>query len=135
LLKKSDFDANNLHKIGTDITLINVQIYNLVQSMFNINPHHGYLLRIYAIFTQKVMNNDEESEKYFAKFLNAQKTFQSYEASTLQEELIKNFSSNIKYVVVVMRVSTHEIGIVEDVNHEIRNLLGYKRNEVVGRNI
>ncbi|CDW81959.1 pas domain s-box family protein [Stylonychia lemnae] len=135
LLKKSDFDANNLHKVGTDITLMNIQIHNLVQSMFNINPHHGYLLRIYAIFTQKVMNNDEDSEKYFTKFLNAQKTFQSYEASTLQEELVKNFSSNIKYAVIVMRVNTNETGIVEDVNHEIRNLLGYKRNEVIGRNI
>lgn len=29
------------------------------------------------------MNNDEESEKYFKKFQNAQKTFQSYEAATL----------------------------------------------------
>eukprot|EP00347_Sterkiella_histriomuscorum_P009838 403339681 len=135
LLKKSDFDANNLHKVGTEITLMNMQIYNLVLSMFNINPHHGYLLRIYAIFTQKVMNNDEESEKYFKKFLNAQKTFQSYEAATLFEELVKNFSSNVKYVVIVMRVSTHEIGIVEDVNHEIRDLLGYRRNEVIGKNM
>lgn len=135
LLKKSDFDANNLHKVGTDITLMNMQIHNLVQSMFNINPHHGYLLRIYALFTQKVMNNDEEAEKYFQKFLNAQKTFQSYEAATLQEELIKNFSNNVKYVVIVMRVSTNEIGIMEDVNHEIRHLLGYRRNEVIGRNL
>lgn len=74
--------------------------------MFNINPHHGYLLRIYALFTQKVMNNEEDAEKYFRIFLNAQKTFQSYEAATLQEELLKNFSSNVKYLIVVMRVST-----------------------------
>lgn len=81
------------------------------------------------------MNNDEDSEKYNRKFLNAQKTFQTYEAATLQEELIKNFSSNIKYVIIVMRVSTQDTGIVEDVNHEVKNLLGYRRNEIIGKNI
>lgn len=81
------------------------------------------------------MNNDEESEKYFKKFLNAQKTFSSYEAATLQEELVKNFSSNVKYVIIVMRVSTNETAIVEDVNHEIRNVLGYKRSDALGRNL
>lgn len=51
--------------------MMNIEIFNLVNSMFSINPHHGYLLRIYALFTQKVMNNDEDSEKYFTKFMNA----------------------------------------------------------------
>lgn len=135
LLKKADFDANNLHRVGTEITLMSMELNNLILSMFNFNPNHGYLLRIYALFTQKVMNNDEESEKYFKKFLNAQKTFSSYEAATLQEELVKNFSSNVKYVVIVMRVSTNETAIVEDVNHEIRNVLGYKRSDVIGKNL
>ena len=103
--------------------------------MFEINPHHGYLLRIYSLFLLKVMNNDEDSEKYNRKFLNAQKTFSTYEAATLQEELVKNFSSNIKYVIIVMRVSTQEKGIVEDVNHEVKNLLGYRRNDIIGKNI
>lgn len=34
-----------------------------------------------------------------------------------------------------MRVSTQETCIVEDINHEIRNVLGYKRNDILGRNI
>lgn len=51
LLKKSDFDANNLHKVGTEITMMKLEIFNLVNGMFAINPHHGYLLRIYALFT------------------------------------------------------------------------------------
>ena len=50
LLKKTDFDANNLHKVGTEITLMNIEIYNLVNKMFAINSNHGYLLRIYALF-------------------------------------------------------------------------------------
>lgn len=71
LLKKTDFDANNLHKVGTEITLRNIEIVSLVNNMFEINPHHGYLLRIYSLFLLKVMNNDEDSEKYNRKFLNA----------------------------------------------------------------
>jgi len=34
-----------------------------------------------------------------------------------------------------MRVSTKESCIVEDINHEVRGILGYRRHEVVGRNI
>ncbi len=34
-----------------------------------------------------------------------------------------------------MRVSTRETGIVEDINHEVRNVLGYRRNEIIGRNL
>jgi hypothetical protein len=121
--------------VGTEITLRNLEIVSLVNNMFEINPHHGYLLRIYSLFLVRVMNNDEDSEKYNRKFLNAQKTFQSYEAATLQEELLKNFSSNIKYVIIVLRVSTHDTGIVEDINHEVNSLLGYRRSEVIGKNI
>lgn len=53
----------------------------------------------------------------------------------MKEELLKNFQNNIKYVIIVMRVTTEEIGIVEDVNHEIRPLLGFKRQEVMNKNI
>lgn len=34
-----------------------------------------------------------------------------------------------------MRVSTSETGIVEDVNHEVKNLLGYRRNEIIEKNM
>ena len=60
LLKVADFDANILHKIGTEITLLNIEIVNLVNLMFEINPNHGYLLRMYALFLQHVMNNEED---------------------------------------------------------------------------
>ena len=50
LLKVVDFDANHLHKIGTTITLLNLEIVNLVNLMFEINPNHAFLLRIYALF-------------------------------------------------------------------------------------
>ena len=49
--------------------------------------------------------------------------------------MVKNFSSNIRYVIVVMRVSTSESCIVEDINHEVRNLLGFRRHEVINKNI
>jgi hypothetical protein len=50
LLKKDDFDANNLHEIGNQITMMNIDVTTLVETMFEINPHHGYLLRMYALF-------------------------------------------------------------------------------------
>jgi hypothetical protein len=37
------------------------------------------------------MNNEEEGQKYYAKFMNAQKTFSHYQAASLKEELIRNF--------------------------------------------
>lgn len=50
LLKTNDFDANALHTIGTYLTEKSIDITELVNRMFEINPHHGYLLRIYALF-------------------------------------------------------------------------------------
>ena len=34
-----------------------------------------------------------------------------------------------------MRVTTSEIGVIEDANHEIKKLLGYKRAEVIKKNL
>lgn len=34
-----------------------------------------------------------------------------------------------------MRVTTTEIGTIEDANHEVKTLLGYKRQEVIGQNL
>ena len=50
LLKKNDFNANSLNEIGSQIILMNLDITRLVETMLEINPHHGYLLRIYALF-------------------------------------------------------------------------------------
>lgn len=59
--------------------------------MFEINPNDGYLLRIYSLFLQHAINNEEEGNKYYSKFLSIQKTLGHYQVTSLKEELLKNF--------------------------------------------
>ena len=51
--------------------------------------------------------------------------------------LSKNFSGEINFLVITMKVATsgaeEGIGVIEDINQEVQSMLGYKRNELRGR--
>lgn len=108
--------------------------------MLDINPHYGYLLRSYSYFLSKVLNNEEEGELFSSRCINAEKTFLAQErrGMPLSDDLARNFSGDINFLVLVVRVSTNQRGegsadaksTIENINHEVQQMLGYQRGEV-----
>ena len=143
LLKRQGFNANIFHSIGSQVTVTSLEIDYLVSAMLAINPHYGYLLRVYSLFLTKVLSNEEEGEVFTQRCVNSEKTFLAQEriGTPLVEDLSRNFSGDINFLVLVVRIQTSQFSIgdtnsvIEDINHEVLPMLGYHRADVRGKSL
>lgn len=89
----------------------------------------------YGNFLLHIIHNEYDAIENFVK---AQTTYQSKvskkgNSTPINEQSI--FGENTQSAIVIISATSSKIGIIQHANEEIENVLGYKRKDLIGKNI
>ncbi len=84
--------------------------------MTKLFPSHLMFLKIYALFLQDVMNNENEAAEIHAKVKSQLQNQDNQQNLQLNEE--KFFGFNTKTVIITMTVTPKDIGNIVNANFE-----------------
>lgn len=102
--------------------------------MISLFPHHVMFQRIYAGFLGDVMNNENEAYEINSRvkaYLESSNNM--HKLNYMNED--KFFGYNTGTVIIVMTVTSRDIGNIVNANYETKNLFGYRHKELKGKNL
>lgn len=93
----------------------------------------------YASFLKIVVNNDYEAQKVFDKaasiysVLINQRQKAGVSENNASEKII--FGENTAAAIIILSLKGEDVGRIQHTNNEVYRLIGYRRNELVGKKI
>ena len=96
------------------------------------SPNSIHLLTVYGKFLLEVTNEETYNVKYIEK---AELIFKNIKESTKIDEAGTKYEENANTAVVVISGDDGRIGTVLHTNNLVRDLIGYKRSEIIEKNV
>ena len=118
----------------TEIGSIIQKLINKIQNKFediekNIKEKDKSIFLLYGIYLRDILNDKEKAEKYLKTDLYIKNTIQSKYKN--KNDYIP--SSNFQFAIISL--SRTSLGIIEKISKEFSLKLGYRPNELIGKNI
>ena len=139
LLQRKMENVNNFEKIndiGYKIKKLLKKTENLFDKLINIKIDNHEIIKLYSELAENILN-DEDKIKKCKNFLKIKNTnniieIQEKDYSNFNLEILKE-SDNFFYLIILTR--NKDLGIISDCSKNLCNLLGYNKNELVGKNM
>lgn len=130
-LTEDNPDIKKLQNLGSMITNIIEDCKRQFDKLNDINPNHSRLLETYGWFLKDVVNNENDGQRVLDR---SQKLNKSVNRSIDENANIK-FEESAGTSIITISGNYKLMGTIINVNNGIRNLLGYKPQEVIGEKV
>eukprot|EP00347_Sterkiella_histriomuscorum_P015498 403356802 len=135
-LLEKDINVVRMHELGIQISKNHQTITNLANKLLKIYPNQLVMLINYSKYLNDVVNNEFNAFDYFNMALQ-QRINLKQKLKVLNnndnEDLL--FGENSFCSIFVLNTEGKKLGVIEYVNEEVQNLLGYSPQELTGKDI
>ena len=139
LLERKMDNVNNFEKInqiGYIIKKLLKKIEKYFDKLINIKIDNYEIIKLYSEFAENILNDEDKIErcKNFLKIKNTNNIIEIQEKdySNFNLEILKE-SDNFYYLIILTK--NKELGNISDCSKNLCNLLGYTKNELIGKHI
>lgn len=129
-------ELGKLSDIGTKINDIIDEIHNMFDKMQKIHPNDIEVITSYTDFCYEILNDKKTADKYKTKILEM--GIQSkiiIEDTNINHLDLNLISQNDKYQCVIYSAMDHNIGTITHISLSLCGMLGYTKNEIIGKPI
>ena len=139
LLEKKLDNVDNFEKIaavGYKIKKLLKKTENSLNKIINVKIDNFEIIKLYSEFAENILNDEEKIEKS-KNYLKIKSTnniieIQEKDYSNFNLEILKE-SDNFYYLIILTK--NKGLGIISDCSKNLCNLLGYTKNELIGKHI
>lgn len=128
-------DASVLQVKGQEISKYYEQIQDVAQKLQSIYPTEVKFLYRYGTFLINIINNEYDAIINFEKAFNFITNKMQKKNSTSVASEQTTFGENSNAAVIIISATSTNVGTIIHTNDEIEQILGFKRKEVIGKNI
>ena len=139
LLERKMENMNNFEKInqiGYSIKKLLKKTEKSFDKLINIKIDNYEIIKLYSQFAESILNDEEKIEKCknFLKIKNSNNIIEVQEKdySNFNLEILKE-SDNFYYLIILTKKKS--LGHISDCSKNLCNLLGYTKNELIGKHI
>ena len=126
----------NISRIGYRIQKLLRKTEKSFDKLINIKIDNFEIIKLYSEFSENILNNEDEIEKCknFLKIKNTNNIIEIQEKdySNFNLEILKE-NDNFYYLIILAK--NKELGIITDCSKNLCNLLGYTKDELIGKHI
>ena len=125
-----------INQIGYDIKKLLKKTEVSFEKLINIKIDNYEIIKLYSEFVENILNDEDKIEKCknYLKIKNSNTIteIQEKDYSNFNLEILKE-SDNFFYLIILTRKK--DLGIISDCSKNLCNLLGYTKNELLGKHI
>lgn len=133
---ESQRELGKLNDIGTKINDIVEEIHKMFDKMQKIHPNDIEVITSYTDFCDEILNDKKTASKYKTQIIEmgiqSKIIIEDANISHLDLNLV---CQNDKYQCVIYSAMEHNIGIITHISLSLCGILGYTKNEIIGKPI
>lgn len=132
-LLETNPDIQKLHGLGAKITKNVESTSEMFQKLKEINPNNIKCLQLYGNYLRDIVNDVQEGERVIERAEYADKS------TTVNKQFVDSdrlkYGENSNTCIVTCSGNHNSMGMILNVNNESTRLLGFAKNELIGKNI
>lgn len=126
-------DIEKLQNLGSRLThQVDISSENF-QKLVQINPNNVRTMQIYGNFLREIINDDHQGKVLLDKAESIEKNA-NIARKFADEERLK-YSDNSSTCLITVSANINELGLVTNCTSEIKRILQFSTNELIGQNI
>jgi len=128
-------DLAKLNDCGSKINNIVEEINIHFEKMQKMRHNDQEIIRIYADFLNDILNDKEKASSYKSRLNEIDNSKQNQDDLNIINNDVNALSSSDEYQYIIISAQLEKIGIIQNLSLGICSLLGYTRNELIGKNV
>lgn len=128
-------DLTKLNEYGTNINKLIQKVDYFFDKLKKVKNNDKETIQIYYDYLSNILNDTEKSKFYKNMLKDIELAKQNYDDMNLINGDMNALSSSDEYQYIRLSAQPHKLGIIENISLGVCNVLGYSRDELVGKDV